>query len=256
MVKIITALSIFLMGLLANAQVSETRQGASFTQIEIGNGIELVYTQTTEPSVKVTAENHLDLENLATETEGETLKIYMKNNWGNSGTTTKVHITGSGITAITAQTGAKVKVKNQLSAPEVSVTLKSGAYFLGIVKASQKVTLATEEGTVCNLRAETATFEGSFSEDAKVNLSGTATTATIRSSNRSLCLAKNFSANQLQIQANDYANLNMYANHNLDIKVDEFAKVVYFGNPSAIKMNDSAVASDSKIVDRNAVAAK
>lgn len=255
MVKIITMLSIFLVGILANAQVSETRNVASFTKVEIGNKIELVYTETTEPSVKVTAEDHQDLENLATETDGETLKIYMKKTWGNSGATIKVYVTGNGITAITAQTDAKVKVKNQLSAPEVAVTLKSGAYFLGIAKASEKITLKAEEGTICNLRAETKTFNGYFSEDAKINLSGTAVTATIKGSDRSLCLAKNFNADQLEVEASDYANLKMYANHNIDIKVDEFAKVAYSGNPSKIKMNESAVASDSKKVDRNTVAA-
>ncbi|HMI07113.1 MAG TPA: DUF2807 domain-containing protein, partial [Flavobacterium sp.] len=146
---------------------------------------------------------------------------------------------------IEAKSGAKVTVKNQLSAPELSITLDSGASFLGVIKSAKKVTLRAEKGTVFNGRAETRDFYGNFKGNAKVNLSGTAATAFIKSSNAALCLAKNFAAGQLTIKAGDFSKVSIYAKDNIDISVAEMAKVTYTGNPENVTMSENAIAIES-----------
>lgn len=245
MKKIITSLSLFLVGMLAQAQTAEVRKVSSFSKIEIDGKIELVYTETAAPSIKAVAADEQKRDNLVTEINDGTLHIYMKDNSAQNAETAKVYVTGSGICSIEAKSHAKVTVKNQLSAPELSVTLDSGASFQGLVKSARKVTLRTEKGTVFNGRVETGDFYGNFKGNAKVNLSGTAATACIKSSNAALCLAKNFAAGQLTVNAGDFSKVSVYAKDDINISVAEMAKVTYTGNPENVTMNENAIAIQS-----------
>ena len=57
MLKIITTLSLFLIGMLAKGQEIENRELSSFSKVEVKNGIEVVYNESKIPSMRVEAEN-------------------------------------------------------------------------------------------------------------------------------------------------------------------------------------------------------
>ncbi|MBK9224122.1 MAG: hypothetical protein IPO23_04740 [Flavobacterium sp.] len=57
MLKIITTLSLFLIGMLAKGQEIENRELSSFSKVEVKNGIEVIYTESKIPSLRVEAEN-------------------------------------------------------------------------------------------------------------------------------------------------------------------------------------------------------
>ena len=77
MLKIITTLSLFLIGMLAKGQEAENRELSSFSKVEVKNGIEVIYTESKMPFLRVEAENVSVLKNLITEVKGKTLKIYL-----------------------------------------------------------------------------------------------------------------------------------------------------------------------------------
>lgn len=231
--NIIATLSLFIVGMAAKAQNNAT----VFTKIEISGNIELVYTETSAPSVKT------DSQNLVTQIENGTLKIYRTDA---DPQTAKIYVTGSELESIEAKSDAKVVVKNQLSAREVLLTLDSGATFTGNIKSSKKVTLRTDDDTVFNGRIETGTLYGKFDSNAKVNLSGTATTAKLDANARALCLAGNLDASKLSVNASSYSTVKVYGRQNLDIDVSGMAKVTYIGKPSSVNMNENAVALGGK----------
>src|SRR4051812_37524308 len=76
MLKIITQLSMFLVGTLAQAQVGETREMENFSKIIVKDGIEVVIMQGDSNEIKVEASDAVSLNDLITEVSNNTLLIY------------------------------------------------------------------------------------------------------------------------------------------------------------------------------------
>ncbi len=75
MLKIITTLTLFLIGILAKGQVTETRTVSSFSKVKVHDGIELVYLQGNNPSIRIEADNQATVKNIMTKVSKETLTI-------------------------------------------------------------------------------------------------------------------------------------------------------------------------------------
>jgi hypothetical protein len=245
MIKIFTSLSLFLLGLLAQAQTTETRTVSKFTRMEVGNNIRVIYTESTAPSISADA-------NLVAEVKDGTLKI---NAARPTDETYTVYVSGNNLASIEAS-GAQITVTDQLSAPELDVTLEADATFEGNVKSAEKFTLHAQENTVFNGRVETSVLDATLNGHAKVCLTGKAQTATFHADNRTICVAGNFTANQMNVIADDYATVKIHAQDRLEIAVSEMARVTYTGKPVLVKMNENAIAVNSLDNAGSAVAAK
>ena len=56
MLKIITTLTLFLIGVVAKGQVLENRVVSEFSKVKVKNGIELLYTEGKAPTLQIEAQ--------------------------------------------------------------------------------------------------------------------------------------------------------------------------------------------------------
>jgi len=238
MFKIITTLTMFLLGLLAQAQVTETRTITPFSKIEITDGVALVFTQSDEIGLSAEASDALGLTSITTEVTGNVLKIGSKGNMNEPG---KVYVSAHGITAISARKHSTITLANTLESKNISIALASGSVFSGSIKA-QDISLKAKSGAVMNVFATSATLTGNFKSKAKVNLSGISEMAEINTNTAALCYARNFRSGKVAVNVGDYSSVMINANGYLNIHVAETGKVTYFGSPEKVTMQEDATA--------------
>ncbi len=237
MFKIITSAAAALIGLLANAQVSETRNVSPFNKIEITDGVEIIYTQSDQFSIKAEASDALGLATLLTESKNNTLKISCN---GNLCETAKVYVSAPQIAAFKASRDAHIRITGNMHADELSLSL-SGASLKGNIVAA-RTTLKAKSGAVVNLRLETTSLSVVVQNNAKVNLCGTASESDIRSYGNALCLARNLKSAKGVIKASGTASVEVCTLDEIDVEVTDSALVRYFGFPFKTTVNPDSVA--------------
>ncbi|MFT3795596.1 GIN domain-containing protein [Flavobacterium sp.] len=249
----IITLGLFLTAILGQAQTNEKRNVSSFSKIEVKDPIELIYTEGEAPAINVTG-NAGQLANVSTEINDGMLKIQLKDTKEPMEKYT-VYVTGHDLSSLKASKNAVVNVTNQISAPEFSLTLSSGAQFSGSILTPKSVSIKADDSTFYKGFVQTDAVYGDFSDQAKAILTGNAQTAMIKTNHYALCDAGNFSAEKLFINAREYSTTKIYAKKNIDIHVGESARVTYSGKPSEVKMNENAVGTNGKMT-KTVIAAK
>jgi hypothetical protein len=141
MLKIITTLTLFLIGILAKGQEVEMRTVSSFSKIKVKHGIELVYTESATTSIRIEAPSQSTLNNITTKVSGKTLT-----------------------TSIT--------IDDALFAEKLNIKLSSGASLTGTMKVNGTTMLQASEHTSFNGKIEASAINGNFTQNAKINLTG------------------------------------------------------------------------------------
>lgn len=237
MFKIISTAAAALIGLLANAQVTETRTVSSFNKLEITDGVEVIYTQDEAFAIQAEASDALGLSTLLTESKNQTLKISCN---GNGCEAVKVYVSAPQLISVKASHDGKFTTTGIKSGHFV-LSLASGASFKGNVYSNQ-TELKTKSGAVLNLRLETGSLDAKFLTGSKINLSGTAEKSNVVSSGNTLCLARNFKSGNNIVKASGTASVEVSAVNEIDVEVHDDASVRYFGLPQKTVINPEAVA--------------
>lgn len=237
MFKIISTVAAALIGLLANAQVNEARTVSPFNKLEITDGVEVIYTQEDTFSVKAEASDALGISTLLTESKNQTLTISCN---GNGRETVKVYVSAPQLASVKASRNATFTTTG-IKSGQFALSLASGASFKGNVHANQ-TEIKTKSGAVLNLRLEAGSLVARFLNGSKINLSGTAEKAEVRSSGNTLCLARNFKSGKQIVKASGSASVEVCAVNELDVEVTDQASVRYFGFPQKTVINPEAVA--------------
>ncbi len=241
MLKIITTLTLFLFGMLAKAQVTENRNVAEFSKVEVAHGIELIYSEKNVPSLEIETNNEATLKNIITEVRGETLKIYLKTDVALlSNEMIKVYLTAQDVVALAAHSKAKITIMDQINAKNLSILLDSGASLTGNIKTLGKTKLYATNETVFNGKIETNVLQGNFKGTAKINLTGNAKKASFHTTDTVLLSAKNFIANNIGLNANGKSIAKLHANNSIALHVTEQASASYTGFPQKIELNEEA----------------
>lgn len=242
MLKIITTLTLILIGLLAKGQELENRKASEFSKVEVKNGIELIYTENNKFSLQVETKNYATLKNVITEVKGKTLNIYLnKNDESNQAeNSVKVYLSSKNVDVFKADSNAKITVMNQITSYNSSIFLYSGASFTGNIKNEGTTKLIGDAEAVFNGKIETKSLKGNFKNNAKINITGMANKATIQTYNMSLCNAKNFIANSLYVSAEGNSTVLVHADAEIVVNVADKAKVTYTGLPESIRLNEEA----------------
>ncbi|WP_298224634.1 DUF2807 domain-containing protein [Flavobacterium sp.] len=243
MLKIITTLTVFLVGMLAKAQVTENRNTTDFSQVAVTGGIELIYNEAPSTSLRIESNNEATLKNVITEMNGKTLKITLKKGTEMpTGETVKVYVTANHIVALEAHSKAKITIEEQLNADQLDIVLDSGASLSGNIKTSGKTKLYASTGTTFNGRIEAAMLKGTFHDNARINLTGKVKKAAFQTTDSALLCARNFTANTIHMNANGTSVAKLHANDNIALNVTEQAKVSYVGYPEKMVLNEEAQA--------------
>jgi hypothetical protein len=244
MFKIITALTMSVIGLLANAQTTETRDVSPFNKIEITDGVEVIYTQSDHFSLRAETSDALGLSTLLTESKDNTLKITCN---GNLCETAKVYLSAPEIVSVKAHRNSKMTVSDRMHTSKLSVVLASGSIFNGVVKSEGPTNLKGKSGSIFNIRVETTSLDGSFQSGAKVNLSGNSEKTVLRTSDNALCNARNFIAGKVSVKSIGNSSVLISAENEIAVEVSDEATVRYFGMPGKVSVNPEAVATAERL---------
>jgi hypothetical protein len=239
----ITALLI-LTGLGAQAQTTETRNVSNdFTAIEVKNGIQVIFTQSDAPSVKVESDNQEYAGNIITEVKNGTLKIYMKEYEEDSRSkpaynVAKVYVSKNTISGFKLTTGAAVKVMGRLVVNELALKLATGSNFTGELECATRCIVKAESGAAFRGKLTTDMFEGTTSGGASIKIIGSAKTSTVYCNGGSLMAGK-FICEKANITASNAASAYVNAVQSIKAEADSSSSVTYYGEPANVNLSEN-----------------
>jgi hypothetical protein len=138
----IISLQCFAQDVVINDANAEKRNlNASFSAIQVSDGIELLLTQGNEESVAVSASDEKYMERFKTEVVDGTLKIYYDNKtmiWNsNEKRKLRAYVSFKNLQRLKASSGAGVKMKSVLAVENLEMNFSSGAQFNGEVNITK-----------------------------------------------------------------------------------------------------------------------
>lgn len=232
MLKLITTLTVFLFGILAKGQNTETRTITDFNKMEVKNA-KVIYTESNHSSLTIASEYNDTPETILTEVVNGTLKI----KGVNAGAATVVYVTGKAANFKLAQKAECTATK--LITTNVAVTLQSGSIFNGSL-SNEITTIVAGKNSYFKGSVITGKLTAKLSANARAILSGKAQTASINAQSNVLCHARNFASDNLQVSADGTSKVTVYGGKNMGIAVIEDAKVTYNGTPKQLRLNENA----------------
>ncbi|MHA3788085.1 GIN domain-containing protein [Flavobacterium hauense] len=237
----ITALLV-LTGMGAQAQTSETRKSQSFNALEVKNGIEVVFTQSKDTSLKVESDSKANLENIVTEFTKGTLKIYLRESANGEAMhgTAKVYVSAEDVDSFKAATGASIKASGKLSADEITVKLASGATFTGEANCSKKLTVKAESGSMFRGMINTAEFDGK-ALGGTIKITGSAETTNVICNNGSLIAGK-FFCQEAYVKTINASTAFVNAVKSISADADNSSSITYYGAPSTVNLGTNVYA--------------
>lgn len=259
MTKVIVTTAAFLMSLVAFSQVSENRTIGSFSKLKASHGIDVFYTVSNTPSLKVETDDNERMKYIKTEIEGETLKIYIETEAKNYSTknrkgkningvnfqTLKVYVSGNALTAIKASSSSDVKIENLNSTDKMDLDVSSSGSISGKFNCDKMAINASSSGDInAEIDAKNVTVETSSSAD--VDLRGKAEKLTVKSSSSSSFDADKLLADEVVAMASSSADINVHVLKSLNAKASSSADINYKGNPAQVVADKSSSGSVNK----------
>lgn len=247
MTKLIIMFTMIITGMMCKAQVSESRNISNFSRIEVSNGIEVFYQQSDQAgTIRVESTSEEALRSVKTESNNGILKVYNTNQEIASHPKIKIFVTSNDLQSIKANSKARIVFQKTTHFSDMTISLSNGAYFNGRIVAATRIELIADAASEFNGRIETQKFVGNFKNKSRINLSGTALEATITSTNRSQCNAKNFLVENTKIRSDD-AIVIITSKNMLAVDLTENAKLTYFGQPKDVKIKHATDCTVEKI---------
>ena len=247
MTKIIITAVMALVSFLAQAQVSEFRKTGSFSKIEVESGIELIYSENSNVSIKAEAENEKDLRNLVTEVKGKTLRIYYATeNKTTISNPLKIYVNANTVDSFKAVANAKIIFKNSVKSEEIQIDVASGASFNGMLAQNAKVTINASTGATFCGQVETDYLSGNFKTGATISLSGKAKKAVLNTSSGSFCTAKNLASENATINARELSSVLINGRGKINANAESGSSITYFGKPKAVNIAENSIAINNR----------
>lgn len=207
----------------------QNRNVPSFSKIAVSSGIDLYLVQSETESVKVEADADW-IDQIITEVEGETLKIYIKNRsnweWGWN-KPRKVYVNFDDLTSLDASAGADVTADGKIKTQRLTVSISSGA-----------------DVTLANLEATELHIDSSSGADAKI--SGTVQTLFADASSGSDIDCANLDADTCTASASSGADIIVWANQSLTANASSGGDVEYKGDPKQKNISESSAGDVSR----------
>lgn len=220
-----------LIGLLANAQVSETRPIGSFSKIEIGDNLEVVLVQDDVVNVSVEAPNTDALASVETTVKRNVLYISRSK----AGLTGKVIVYTPVVEKITAKASANVIIADNFESKKMAIHLYSKARFLGNLTVD-KLSLLADSGAELNVKAQSYEIVGTFLNRAKANVTGQTANVSFKAKDGALCNARNLESNYASIKADQNSTVLINGSGNLALCAANDSEIRYFGTPEHVSM--------------------
>ncbi len=230
--KVNTMKSVFVSTLLlfffvsAFAQNSQERNVGSFSEIKVGEAINLYLIQGSSEKIRVEADED-EIDDVETRVSGGTLKIGMKP--GNYRHSVKVYVTYRKIDGITA-------------------TSASNVYSEGTVRSDQ-LEIAVSSAASAELEVEAELLSISASSSGDVEISGTANQAQVKVSSAGEVDAYDLVVDEMSVTASSAGDAKVFAKKSIQAHASSGGSVRYRGNPSQSQTDSSSGGSVRKTGD-------
>lgn len=253
MTKITAIVAMTLASLLGHAQVSETRNTAGFSKIELESGIELIYTQSPEVSLKVEADTRKDLSNIVTELNGKKLRVYYSSTDKTAiAGKMKVYVNANNVNSFKVTSKSKLFFVNAVIADKISIAVFGGASFTGTVAKNSKVVVRAGSGALFSCMLDTDNLDAYFESGAAASLTGSAKELNLRTMTGAFCNAKNLVSESARVTAKKVSAALIQGKGTINANAETGSSITYFGEPRKIILapNSFAIAR-KKILSRD-----
>lgn len=199
---------------------TESRQVGVFTEIEVGNAIELDVTIGPEPDLVVTADDNV-LPFVKTEVSGERLRVYLN---------------ASANTNVTIKVSSTVPELRTLSADGAARTTVTGA-------EGERFELELSGASRCEFTGEVELMEVNISGASHASLVGAAKELILDGSGASHLKAAEFKADKVLAEVNGASTVDVYASEAIKAEATGASTVRFAGQPSQIEEQTSGAAT-------------
>ncbi|WP_413999934.1 head GIN domain-containing protein [Flavobacterium sp. W1B] len=250
MIRLVLVITTYLVTMICQGQVSETRKLDGFSGIEVQTGIELIFTQKNSQSIKVETDDAEKMQKIKTVVNAGILKVFVKSNKDKSGTNRfkvlKVYVSQKDINSFGAGSGGSIKIIGEVNTDKMLLNLNSGSSFSGKIQ-SKIIDLKLSSGSRFDGNIVTNTFNGDFGSGSSTRLVGKSKQALININSGASCDAQNFSVDDVVVQANSAASISITANQSLKANASSASKIHYYGSPEKVEIKNH---SSAKIVKK------
>ena len=198
-----------------DANAEKRTLSASFSAINVADGVDLYLTQGNDEAIAVSASDEKYLERFKTKVEDGTLKIYYDSkgiNWlGSEKRKLKAYVSFKTLDKLRASSGAGIHIKSTLNLTKLECTLKSGANFYGQVNIEQLV-VSQSSGSEAELTGKTGNLKVEVSSGA-------------------IFKSYDLSVNVCEAKATSGAGVRITVNKELSAKANSVGGIHYKGTP-------------------------
>ncbi|MFP9099367.1 GIN domain-containing protein [Flavobacterium sp. RHBU_24] len=250
---IITAFAA-LTGIVAQAQVKETRMAHPISMLQVSDGITVVFKQDNNVQLAAEAADRNTLDNVVTEYKKGTLHIYLKSP-DETGMATangvKVYISGD-VTSVTADKGAIIKLEGVLNTANLDIALSSGAVCTGEVNTSGTLHITAKGGAGYRGVITAAHFKGNATGGAYIKASGHADDVNIACQGGSVQAGKLF-CKKATVRATNAASVSVNASEYVYADADGSSAIRYYGEPknAVIGTNSYTIVRETEMLTLN-----
>jgi len=207
----------------AYSQNTQERNVGSFSEIKVGEAIDLYLIQGSEEKLRIEADPG-DVDDVETRVSGGTLKIGMRP--GNYKHSVKVYVTYRKINALTATSASNVYTEGKLRSERLYISVSSAAS--------------------AELEIEADLLSISASSSGDIEITGTAGRADIKVSSAGDVDAYDLVVNEMTVSASSAGDAKVYAKNSIQAHASSGGSIRYRGNPSQSQTDSSSGGSVRK----------
>lgn len=211
----------------------EARNVGDFLGIQVSTGVNVVFTQDNNTSVKVIADAD-KLENIITKVEAGILKVYVDNK-GKKNLKFKnlsVNVSSPNIESIKTFSGANFTVVKSINQKNMEIDASSGSAIVGEFAVNNALTMNVSSGSNVKAKINSAKIVLKSSSGSSVKLEGTSELGYFDISSGASCKADSLQTKDAFVEATSGSNISVNVQNNLKVKASSAGSVKYKGNPN------------------------
>ena len=206
--------------------ISRTTQPASFDNVSVSNGFELILTQDSICNLRIETYENL-YEYIKVEIVDSTLQIYIKDGFRFFGCPkVKIYLSCNSLNDISCSGGGRINMENGWSGDKMNISISGGGRATGKLQMN--------------------TLEMDLSGGSRVGLDGKTEYLTISASGGSACDGESLESDICRISVSGGSRADLKINKNLEVEASGGSRVNYTGNPEV----SSQVSGGSRIEKR------
>ncbi len=210
----------------------ETRNVGEFSGIEVSTGVNVVFKQENQTSLKVLADSD-KLQYIITKVENGVLRVYIDNKGAKKikFKNLSVNISSPRMDHIKTSSGANFTVVNSIKENNVKIDASSGSGIVGKFTVNNTSDLSASSGSTVKINVTSGKIMLKSSSGSTVNVEGNADIGMIDVSSGAVVKAENLRVNIAEVESTSGSNATVNVKDKMSVKASSGGSVKYRGNP-------------------------